>query len=59
MDSNDIGRNIIVIISSDKTIKGRVTGVLTDLVFEVTDDWGNSSVWNITEIKGFRWKGDA
>ena len=59
MDDNDIGRNIVVIISSDETVKGRVTNVLSSLIFEVTDSFGNPSVWNLNEIKGYKWKGDA
>ena len=59
MDKSDIGRNIIVIISKDETVKGNVTDVMSKLIFEVTDTFGNSSVWNINEIKGYKWKGDA
>ena len=59
MDKTDIGRRAVIIITSSDTTKGVITDVLSELMFEITDDYGNASVWNINLIMGLKWKGDA
>ena len=62
MDSDDIGKELVVLISENdgkmETVRGTVTAVFEDDLFEVTDKWGNKSEWSRRNIKGIKWKGD-
>ena len=59
MDENDIGNRVILIISEKETIKGTITKVYSEFLFEITDDYGNSSDWNRLKVMGLKKKGDA
>ena len=56
MNPDDIGRDIVVIVSENETVRGKLSAYDGDLLFEVTDRWGNVSEWNRAHIRGVKWK---
>ncbi|MHA1136538.1 MAG: hypothetical protein ACTSSE_08630 [Candidatus Thorarchaeota archaeon] len=63
MKPDKIGKELVVIISENdgktETVRGIVTAVFDDDLFEVTDKWGNVSEWSRRNIIGIKWKGDV
>jgi small nuclear ribonucleoprotein (snRNP)-like protein len=57
MKSEDKGKEVIVIVSDNETVKGTITEVVDEDIFEVEDQYGNRSRWNERQIKGIKFKG--
>jgi len=59
MKIEDIGKEVVIIVSETETAKGKITAIHSEFIFEIVDKWGNLSRWNEAQIKGYKFKGDA
>lgn len=62
MKSTDQGKMVVVFISEHhghtKSVKGMITKVIDDDIFEVEDSNGLISRWNERQIKGIKFLGE-
>jgi len=58
MRKEDVGKDVVVIVSDNETAKGTITEIIDDDIFEIEDKWGNKSRWNERQIKGIKFKGE-
>ena len=63
MNPEDVGKEVVVIISehhgNTETVRGFITSIIDEYIFEVTDNHGNISRWNERQIKGIKFKGEG
>jgi len=57
MNETDKGKNVIVIISDNETVKGIITKLIDEDIFEIESSNGMISRWNQRQIKGLKFKG--
>lgn len=59
MKTEDLEKDVVVIVSDNETAKGKIVEIIDEDFFEIEDKWGNRSRWNERQIKGIKFKGES